>query len=114
MSRANLQAGIGKIVPLAIVATVLAAGYIAIYMYSGNEKEMLQVETDTGVAGVGEPVTITASVLDKAHRPADDAKVLARVKDPLRIEYSPYQNPSIILMIAGQAIFSPIARPLCF
>jgi len=45
MSRANLQAGVGKVVPLAIVAIVLAAGYVAIYMYSGNEKEMLQVET---------------------------------------------------------------------
>ena len=45
MNRGNLQAGASKIVLLAIVAIALAAGYVAIYMYSGNEKEMLQVET---------------------------------------------------------------------
>jgi type II secretory pathway pseudopilin PulG len=45
MSRPNLQKGAGRIVPLAIVAVVLAAGYVASYLYTGNEKDMLAVET---------------------------------------------------------------------
>ena len=45
MSHANLQAGAGQIVPLAVVAVLLLAGYVAIDIYSANEKDMLTVET---------------------------------------------------------------------
>ncbi len=45
MNHANLQAGAGQIVPLAVVAVLLAAGYVAIDMYSASQKDMLTVET---------------------------------------------------------------------
>src|SRR5712692_2603962 len=45
MSHANLQAGVSQIVPLAVVAVLLLAGYVAIDIYSANEKDMLTVET---------------------------------------------------------------------
>ncbi|MCW8129815.1 MAG: hypothetical protein KIS92_05620 [Planctomycetota bacterium] len=48
---------------------------------AAGSKEMLSVGTDTRVAGVGQNVTITATVLDRRHRPCNEAKVLARVKD---------------------------------
>ena len=45
-------------------------------------KELLAVSTDGGVVGLRQPVTLTAQVLGKAHRPFNEAKVAARVKDP--------------------------------
>ena len=45
MSHANLQAGVGQVVPLAVVAVLLSVGYVAIDMYSGGQKDMLTVET---------------------------------------------------------------------
>ncbi len=45
MSHANLQAGVSQIVPLAVVAVLLLAGYVAIDIYSASQKDMLAVET---------------------------------------------------------------------
>ena len=45
-------------------------------------KEYLTVSTDSGVADLRQPVTLTAQVLDKVHRPFNEAKVAAKVKDP--------------------------------
>jgi hypothetical protein len=45
-------------------------------------KEYLAVSADASVVGVRQPVTLTAQVLDKAHRPFNEAKVVAKVKDP--------------------------------
>ncbi len=49
---------------------------------AAGSKELLTVEPDVGVADVGQQVTITAQVLDRAHRPANSATVTAKVKDP--------------------------------
>ena len=45
MGHKNLQAGVGQVVPLAIVAAFLLIGYIAIEVYSGDQKDRLIVET---------------------------------------------------------------------
>lgn len=45
MSYRNLQAGVGQVVPLAIVAGFLLIGYVAIEIYSEDQKERLIVET---------------------------------------------------------------------
>jgi hypothetical protein len=45
MNHANLQAGAGQVVPLAVVAVLLSAGYVAIDIYSTSRKDMLSVET---------------------------------------------------------------------
>jgi hypothetical protein len=44
MSHANLQAGVSQIVPLAVVAVLLLAGYVAIDIYGASQKDMLAVE----------------------------------------------------------------------
>ena len=45
MDHKNLQAGVGQVVPLAIVAGFLLIGYVAIEIYSEDQKERLIVET---------------------------------------------------------------------
>jgi hypothetical protein len=45
MNRMNLQAGMGQVVPLVVIAVVLAVGYVAIDVYSGGQKDMLTVES---------------------------------------------------------------------
>ena len=45
MSHKNVQAGVGQVVPLAIVAGFLLIGYVAIEIYSEDQKERLIVET---------------------------------------------------------------------
>lgn len=45
MSHANLQAGVSQVVPLAVVAVLLLAGYVAIDIYGESQKDMLAVET---------------------------------------------------------------------
>ncbi|HEX4797914.1 MAG TPA: hypothetical protein VFV04_01370 [Burkholderiales bacterium] len=45
MGHANLQAGVSQIVPLAVVAVLLATGYVAIDIYGASQKDMLAVET---------------------------------------------------------------------
>jgi len=45
MKRLDLQAGMGQVVPLVVIAVVLAAGYVAIDMYTDGQKDMLTVET---------------------------------------------------------------------
>lgn len=45
MNRLGFQAGIGQVLPLIIIAVVLAAGYVAIDMYTDGQKDMLTVET---------------------------------------------------------------------
>ncbi|MGB5080139.1 MAG: hypothetical protein WBO23_05290 [Burkholderiales bacterium] len=45
MNRMNLQAGVGQVVVLVVVAVALAAGYVAMDMYGGGQKDMLTVET---------------------------------------------------------------------
>ena len=45
MSYKTLQAGVGQVVPLAAVAGFLLIGYIAIEVYSEDQKERLIVET---------------------------------------------------------------------
>jgi len=44
-NRMNLQAGVGQVIPLVVIALVLAAGYVAIDRYSKAQKDMLTVET---------------------------------------------------------------------
>ena len=44
-NRMNFQAGMGQVIPLVVIAVVLAAGYVAIDIYSGGQKDMLTVET---------------------------------------------------------------------
>jgi hypothetical protein len=41
----NLQGGVSQIVPLVAIAVVLAAGYVAVDVYSEGQKDMLTVET---------------------------------------------------------------------
>jgi hypothetical protein len=45
MGHTNLQAGVGQVVPLAIVAGFLLIGYVAIEVYSEDQKNRLIVET---------------------------------------------------------------------
>jgi len=45
MNAANRQSGLSQIVLLALIAVALAAAYVAIYLYTGGEKDMLTVET---------------------------------------------------------------------
>ena len=45
MNAANRQAGVSQIVLLVVIAVALAAAYVAIYLYTGGEKDMLTVET---------------------------------------------------------------------
>ncbi len=45
MRDTNLQAGTGQIVLLAVIAIVLAVGYVAMDIYSASQKDMLSVET---------------------------------------------------------------------
>jgi len=45
MSYKNVEAGAGQVVPLAIVAGFLLIGYVAIEIYSEDQKERLIVET---------------------------------------------------------------------
>ncbi len=45
MGRIKLQAGVGQVVPLAIVAGFLLIGYVAIEVYSEDQKSRLIVET---------------------------------------------------------------------
>jgi hypothetical protein len=50
---------------------------------AAGSKEMISVSTDQQIASLRQPLTIRVSVLDKAHRPFNDAKVTAQIKDPL-------------------------------
>lgn len=50
---------------------------------AAGSKEMISVSTDEQIASLRQPLTIRVSVLDKTHRPFNDAKVTALVKDPL-------------------------------
>ena len=45
MGRKDPQAGVGQVVPLAVVAGFLLIGYVAIEIYSEDQKERLIVET---------------------------------------------------------------------
>ena len=45
MNAPNRHAGLSQIVLLALIAVALAAAYVAIYYYTGGEKDMLTVET---------------------------------------------------------------------
>jgi hypothetical protein len=45
MNATNRQAGLSQIVLLVVIAVALAAAYVAIYLYTGGEKDMLTVET---------------------------------------------------------------------
>jgi hypothetical protein len=45
MNAPNRHAGLSQIVLLALIAVALAAAYVAIYLYTGGEKDMLTVET---------------------------------------------------------------------
>ena len=45
MSHKSVQAGVGQVVPLAIVAGFLLIGYVAIEIYSEDQKDRLIVET---------------------------------------------------------------------
>ena len=45
MNAVNRQAGLSQIVLLIVIAIALAAAYVAIYLYTGGEKDMLTVET---------------------------------------------------------------------
>ena len=45
MNAANRQAGLSQIVLLVVIAVALTAAYVAIYLYTGGEKDMLTVET---------------------------------------------------------------------
>ena len=45
MKAENRQAGVSQIVLLVVIAIALAAAYVAIYLYTGGEKDMLTVET---------------------------------------------------------------------
>jgi len=45
MNRMSLQAGVGQVIPLVVIAVALAAGYVAMDMYGEGQKDMLTVET---------------------------------------------------------------------
>ncbi len=47
-----------------------------------GSKEMLTLGTDRDTINVHQPLVLTAQVLDKTHRPSNDAKVVAKIKDP--------------------------------
>jgi hypothetical protein len=44
-NRSNNQSGSGQVIVLAVIAAVLAAGYVVLDLYSAGQKDMLMVET---------------------------------------------------------------------
>ena len=65
MNSANRQAGLSQIVLLIVIAVALAATYVAIYLYTGGEKDMLTVET----RGVGMISALSAYKRDSGAYP---------------------------------------------
>lgn len=45
MNCRNCQRGASQVVPLAVMAVVLVAGYVVLELYSGGQKDMLTVES---------------------------------------------------------------------
>ena len=72
-----------------------------------GSKEFLSVSTDAAVCGVRQPVTLTAQVLDKAHRPANDARVLARVKDP----FGNTEELNLPWVLSEDGVYQAVYRP---
>jgi len=71
-------------------------------------KEFLAVATDSGVVDLRQPVTITAHVLDKAHRPFNEAKVTATVKDPFgNVEQLP-----LPWVLSEDGVYQAVCRPV--
>jgi hypothetical protein len=65
MRRADSQTGMSQVVVLVVVAVVLAAGYVAIDLYSGGQKEVASVET----RGVQMIVALSAFKRDQGSYP---------------------------------------------
>ncbi|MCY3023478.1 MAG: glutamine amidotransferase, partial [Planctomycetota bacterium] len=72
-----------------------------------GSKEFLSVSTDVAVSGVRQPVTITAQVLDKAHRPSNAAKVVARVKDP----FGNVEELPLPWVLSEDGVYQAVCRP---
>jgi len=72
-----------------------------------GSKEFLSVSTDAAVCALRQPVTITAQVLDKAHRPFNEATVLARVKDP----FGSTEELSLPWVLSEDGVYQAVYRP---
>ncbi|HEY3323871.1 MAG TPA: glutamine amidotransferase [Planctomycetota bacterium] len=72
-----------------------------------GSKEFLAVSTDSAVGGVRQPVTITAQVLDKAHRPFNEAKVIAHVKDP----FGNAEELNLPWALSEDGVYQAVFRP---
>ncbi len=73
-----------------------------------GSKEMLTVSTGTTVANLRQPVSIGAQVLDKAHRPLNDAQVVAQVKDP----FGNVEELPLTWILNEDGIYQAIYRPV--
>jgi hypothetical protein len=74
---------------------------------AAGSKELLSVSVDTRVAGVGQPVTLTANVLDKRHRPYNEAKVVAHIKDG----FGNTDELKLTWILREEGVYQAIYRP---
>ena len=72
-----------------------------------GSKEFLSVSTDVTVCALRQPVTITAQVLDKAHKPFNEAAVLAHVKDP----FGNVEELNLPWVLSEDGVYQAVCRP---
>ena len=70
-------------------------------------KEYLSASTDSTVVGLRQPVTLTAVVLDKAHRPFNEAVVAAKVKDP----FGNTDELALPWVLREDGVYQAVCRP---
>ncbi len=72
-----------------------------------GSREMLSVSTGAPIASLRQPVTVSASVLDKTHRPFNDAQVVAQIKDP----FGNVEDLPLPWVLNEDGVYQAVVRP---